>query len=79
MAINTPGDPGILENVVVASVHMYVKIGVSADAVEIIVTSFTEKEILDAKTELIELLGMAKQGGHKDTAERSAACKNSKC
>ena len=59
----------------IASVHIHVKTGVSADTVEIIVTSFTEKEILDAKTELIELLGlgMAKPGGHKDTAERSAA------
>ena len=58
MAASTPGGPKVLESVVVASVHMHVKTGVSTDIIDLVVTSFTEKEILDAKTELSELLGL---------------------
>ena len=36
-------------------------------------SSVNEKEILGAKTELIEFMGMGVPGGHHDTAERTAA------
>ena len=62
-----------LESVVVASVHMNIKTGVSTEIIELIVTSFTEKEILDAKTELLKKMGMDIPGGHRDTSERTAA------
>ena len=71
MAVNTPGDS--LECVVVATVHMNIKTGVSTEIIELIVTSFTEKEILDAKTELLKKMGMDVPGGHRDTRERTAA------
>ena len=51
---------------------MHVKRDLASDAVDLIVTSFTEEDILAAKTELIELVGMMVPGGHIDTAERSA-------
>ena len=76
MATNTPGGPGgpgVLDCVVLGTVHMHIKTGVSEDIIELVVNSFTEEEILSAKTELIEVVGMLVPGGHKDTAERTAA------
>ena len=69
----TSGGGDSLESVVVASVHMNIKTGVSTEIIELIVTSFTEKEILDAKTELLNKMGMNVPGGHRDTSERTAA------
>ena len=60
-------------SVVLGSVHMHIKKGVTSDIVDLVVTSFTEEEILSAKTELIEFLGMVVPGGHIDTIERTAA------
>ena len=45
----------------------------ASDITELVVTSFTDEEILTAKTELIEFCGMVVPGGHNDTAERTAA------
>ena len=73
MATNAPGQPGVIDSVVLGTVHMHIKKGVASDIVDLVVTSFTEDEISNAKTELIELMGMATQGGHIDTAERTAA------
>ena len=73
MATNTPGVPGVLDSAVLGTVHMHIKTGVSTDIIELVVTSFTEEEILNAKTELIDFIGMGIPGGHKDTAERTAA------
>ena len=73
MSTSTPGVPGLLDSAVLGTVHMHIKTGVSTDIMELVVTSFTEEEILSAKTELIEFIGMVVPGGHKDTAERSAA------
>ena len=75
MSTSTPGVPGLLDSAVLGTVHMHIKTGVSTDIIDLVVTSFTEEEILGAKTELIEFIGMVMvvPGGHKDTAERSAA------
>ena len=73
IAINTPGVPGLLDSAVLGTVHMNIKRGVSPETIDIIVSSFTEEEILGAKTELIESMGMVVPGGHNDTAERTAA------
>ena len=73
MASNTPGSPGVLENVVLGTVHMNIKKGSSTEIIDLIVTSFLEEEILSAKTELIKSLGMTVPAGHRDTAERTAA------
>ena len=70
MATNTPG---IIDSVVLGTVHMHTKRGAAIDIIELVVSSFTEEEILTAKTELIEHVGMVVPGGHNDTAERTAA------
>ena len=72
-ATNTPGTPGVLDCVVLGTIHMHVKTGVPNDIIELVVNSFTEEEILSAKTELIEFMGMGIQSEHNDTAERTAA------
>ena len=73
MATNTPGANGILDNVVLGTVHMHVKRGVSPDIIDLVVTSFPEKDIVEARNELTDCLGMVEMGGHRDTPERSAA------
>lgn len=72
MATNTAGQPGVIDSVVIGTVHMHIKKGVASELVDLVVTSFTQEEILNAKSELIDFMGMAPQGGHNDTAERSA-------
>ena len=52
---------------------MNIKNGASSDIIDLVVESFTEEEILAAKTELIEFVGMLVPSGHRDTAERTAA------
>ena len=73
MATNAPGQPGVIDSVVLGTVTCHIKKGVVSDIVDLVVTSFTQDEISNAKSELIELMGMATQGGHIDTAERTAA------
>ena len=64
---------GLLDSFVPGTVHMNIKKGVSPEIIDLLVSSFTEEEILGAKTELIEFMGMGVPGGHHDTAERTAA------
>ena len=74
MAAGSAPTLGILDNVVIASAHMYTMTGNRSDIIDMIVTSFKEDEIKSAKTELIEFVGMnLSNAGHRDTAERSAA------
>ena len=81
MAINTPGggEPlRVIDSVVLGTVHMHIKRGTSVDILDLLVTSFTEEEILAAKTELIEMMSLVVPSGHRDTAERTAASLYSK-
>jgi hypothetical protein len=65
--------PGVIDSVVIGTVHMHIKKGVTSELLDLVVTSFTQEDILNAKSELIDFMGMTPQGGHNDTAERSAA------
>ena len=62
-----------IDNVVLGTVHMHVKKGVMKEIADLVCTTFTAEEILTAKTQLINELSMAAQGGHHDTVERTAA------
>ena len=73
MATNTPGTQGFIDSVLLGTVHMNIKNGATSDIIDTVVASFTEAEILSAKTELIQFLGMVVPSGHNDTAERTAA------
>ena len=73
MSTNTPGTQGFIDSVVLGTVHMHIRKGAADDISELVETSFREDEILTAKTELIEHLGMVVPPGHRDTVERTAA------
>ena len=70
--------PGFIDNVVIGTVHMHVLRGVKGDVTDLIQTSFTEKEVYDALSELHAFIDFDAPGGHHTTMERTAVSLYSK-
>ena len=67
-----PPSVGFIDNVVIGTVHMHALRGVKPDIVDILQTSFPEKEVFDALGELHSFMNMDPPGGHHSTMERTA-------
>ena len=70
--------PGFIDNVVIGTVHMHVLRGVMGDVIDLIQTSFTEKDVYDALSELHAFMDFDAPGGHHTTMERTAVSLYSK-
>ena len=73
-----PNPPGFIDNVVIGTVHMHVLRGVKGDVIDLIQTSFTEKDVYDALSELHAFMDFDAPGGHHTTMERTAVSLYSK-
>ena len=54
---------GFIDNVVIGTVHMHALRGVRGDVIDLVQTSFPEKEVFDALSELHSFVNMNPPGG----------------